>query len=234
MKLATQLIALTCGLLLAGGHAAAQTTQTTQTTQTAQLGYSAPLLFNLANSYARAGKPGMAVLNYERAKLLSPYDSDIEQNLNIVQSAAQVPTTAASSFERIARIVSPQLASWIGVLGVAIVGLSVLSGRLSRRRRWLRWSATLLGMTMISLTVANGVVLWPTLHEGVVIASATPVRVSPAPLGDSIFELAEAAAVKVLAEHEGFILVQAGDGRSGWVARSTVAAVVPRGAASSL
>ena len=33
-------------------------------------GYSAAGLYNLGNSYARAGKPGMAILNYERASLL--------------------------------------------------------------------------------------------------------------------------------------------------------------------
>ena len=38
-------------------------------------GYSAPALYNRANAYARAGKPGLAVLNYERAKLLEPKDA---------------------------------------------------------------------------------------------------------------------------------------------------------------
>ena len=33
-------------------------------------GYSAAGLYNLANYYARQGKPGMAVLNYERAPAL--------------------------------------------------------------------------------------------------------------------------------------------------------------------
>ena len=40
--------------------------------QPADTAYSAAGLYNLANSYARAGKPGMAVLNYERASLLAP------------------------------------------------------------------------------------------------------------------------------------------------------------------
>ncbi len=51
-------------------------------------GYSAAGLYNLANSYARAGKPGMAVLNYERARLLSPNDPDVEANLRFVRSSA--------------------------------------------------------------------------------------------------------------------------------------------------
>src|ERR1039458_6525015 len=31
-------------------------------------GYSAATLYNLANAYARSGKPGFAILNYERAR----------------------------------------------------------------------------------------------------------------------------------------------------------------------
>jgi len=49
-------------LVLAGGQSGAKSEE----------GYSAAGLYNLANSYARAGQPGMAVLNYERARLLAP------------------------------------------------------------------------------------------------------------------------------------------------------------------
>jgi hypothetical protein len=81
---------------------------------------------------------------------------------------------------------------------------------------------------MIGLTVANGIALWPMLHEGVVITAATPVRVSPVPMGDSLFVLPEAETVNITAEHEGFLLIQTRAGRTGWVSRSNVASVVPR------
>ena len=48
----------------------------------AQAGYSAATLYNYANAFARAGKPGFAVLNYERARLLDPSDPDIDANLD--------------------------------------------------------------------------------------------------------------------------------------------------------
>lgn len=61
----------------------------------APAGYSAATLYNLANAYARAGKPGFAVLNYERAKLLDPNDPDIEANLNHVREASGLPRNPA-------------------------------------------------------------------------------------------------------------------------------------------
>src|SRR4051812_26061553 len=74
--------------------------------------YSADALYNLANSYARAGKPGLAVLNYERATLLAPNDPDIRANLDYVRATAQVPTDPPTRFTRFARAANPTAAAW--------------------------------------------------------------------------------------------------------------------------
>jgi hypothetical protein len=191
-----------------------------------QAGYSAAGLYNLANAYARQGKPGMAVLNYERASLLSPNDPDIDANLSYVRASSHLPAPSRSAFDRMVRIASPFAISWIGVMGLMIVGAGALAAQLASRHRRLYRAAMLLGICMLSLTVANGIALWPILHEGVVITGATPVRVSPVPMGDPLFELPEAETVKIAAEHEGFWLIQTGAGRTGWVSRSNVAQVV--------
>src|SRR5277367_5285396 len=88
--------------------------------------YSAAGLYNLANSYARAGKPGMAILNYERASLLSPNDPDVEANLRYVRAAAHLPAEVPDTFDRVATIASPFWASWIGVFGLMIVGTGLI------------------------------------------------------------------------------------------------------------
>lgn len=49
-------------------------------------GPSAKLYYNLGNSYYRAGKPGNAILSYERALRLDPTDEDIRYNLDFVNS----------------------------------------------------------------------------------------------------------------------------------------------------
>src|SRR5271163_2237506 len=90
--------------------------------ESAQPRYSADGLYNLANSYARAGKPGLAVLNYERASLLAPDDADINANLEYVRASAHVPTEPRTRFARIAQAANPTLAAWIGVVGIALFG----------------------------------------------------------------------------------------------------------------
>jgi hypothetical protein len=212
------MIVLIVMLTLAGGQSRAES----------ESRYSAAELYNLANSYARAGQPGMAVLNYERARLLAPNDADIDANLRFVLASAQLPTVSRSGFDRVVRVASPQVLAWIGVIGLISVGVCVIAGQLSSRFQLMRRAAMGVGAAMIGLTVCNGMVLWPTLHEGIVIKAATPVRVSPVPMGDSIFSLPEADTVKITTEHEGFVLIQTRAGREGWVSRTNIAPIVPR------
>jgi hypothetical protein len=192
------------------------------------VGYSAAGLYNLANSYARAGKPGMAILNYERASLLTPGDPDIQANLRFVRASAHLPAETPDTLDRIAKIASPFWMSWLGVLGLLIVGASLILAQLSSRHRLARGAATLLGVTMIGLTFCSALALASRLHEGVVIAAATPVRVSPVPMGDPLFSLPEGEKVKITAEHEGFDLIETRAGRAGWISNSNLAPLVPR------
>jgi hypothetical protein len=241
---------LIVGIALWGGHALAQSSapspqasqpaqlsqpsqvaqpaQATQPAQVAQPRYSADGLYNLANSYARAGKPGLAVLNYERAALLAPDDADINANLEYVRASAHVSAEPRYRFARIAEAASPALAAWGGVLGIALVGVGLLlMKRLGRRFRWVRGGSILLGVALIALAVSNAILLWPRMHEAVVLINQTPARVSPVPMGDTAFVLSEAETVTIRAEHEDFILIRTRGGLTGWVARASLGAVVP-------
>jgi hypothetical protein len=196
--------------------------------QSAPAGYSSSALYNLANAYARAGKPGMAVVNYERAGLLAPGDPDIERNLLIVRHSLGFPVEPKSRLERVLGAVGPWAASWMGVIGLTLVGAALMAGRLAASHRWASRAAVFVGIALIGVTVSSGVSLWPRLHEAIVIAGAAPVRVSPAPMGDMLFALKEAEAVRLSGEHEGFFLVRTSAGRTGWVWHTDLVPVVPR------
>ena len=189
--------------------------------------YSADGLYNLANSYARAGKPGLAVLSYERAALLAPGDADISANLAYVRASAHVPTKPQNRFARLAQATSPNVAAWLGVLGLALVGIGLAVRRVAPRRRWIAGGGILLGSALLALSASNAITQWPRLHEAIVLVDQTPARVAPVPMGDTTFVLREADSVTMTAEHEDFILIQTGSGLSGWVARANLGAVVP-------
>jgi hypothetical protein len=215
---ASKILVLIASLALCTGQAFAQPSQPL---------YSADGLYNLANSYARAGKPGLAVLSYERAALLAPADPDINANLEYVRAAAHVSMKPRNRFARLALATSPISAAWLGVLGIALVGIGLLALRVAPPLLWIPRGAIPLGAALIALTVSNAMLLWPRMHEAVVLIDQTPARVSPAPMADTAFILREAESVTMTAEHEDFILIRAGGGLSGWVARANLGAVVP-------
>ncbi|MGB6354682.1 MAG: tetratricopeptide repeat protein, partial [Steroidobacteraceae bacterium] len=191
------------------------------------VGYSAAALYNLANSYARAGKPGFAILNYERARLLDPSDPDIEANLNHLRAASGLPPESHNRFERIAGIAGPQILPWLGVLGLLLAGTGTLRLRFYPRYRRTYAVATLLGISLLGLSVANAISLWPRMHQAVVVTQTAPVRVSPALIEETLFVLPEAAIVSTGAEHDGFVLVRTDAGRTGWVPSTSLAPIVP-------
>ncbi len=197
---APKIAMLIVGLALCAGQTLAQPSQPQ---------YSADGLYNLANSYARAGKPGLAVLNYERAALLAPDDPDINANLEYVRASAHVATEPRSRFARIAQAASPSLGgmgseSWELLLS----GWGLLARRIARRFQWMRIGGIVLGVALIALTASNAMLLWPRMHEAVVLVNQTPARVSPVPMGDTAFVLPEAETVTITAEHEDFVLIR--------------------------
>jgi tetratricopeptide (TPR) repeat protein len=193
-----------------------------------QPGYSAPALYNLANAYARQGKPGLAVLNYERARLLDPNDPDVDANLRHVREASGLPPESRSRFERAASFANPRILALAGFIGFLCGGVGALARKLyPRHRRWLGVSA-LVGFLSAIAALCNAVALWPMLHEAVVVTRTAPARVSPVPMGETLFELREAESVETLSRHDSFVMVQTRSGRRGWVSAENLAQVVPR------
>ena len=129
---------LILGLALSGGQSAGS--------NPAQPRYSADGLYNLANSYARAGKPGLAVLNYERAALLATDDPDINANLDYVRAARTCATwNRPAVLHASPRPLSPTLSAWAGVPGVALVGVGLWPGRVAPRLRRAGFVGILIG-----------------------------------------------------------------------------------------
>jgi hypothetical protein len=195
--------------------------------QPSQSAYSADGLYNLGNAYARASKPGLAVLSYERAALLAPADPDINANLAYVRASAHVFVKPRGRVARLVEVVSPTTAAWMGILGLALVGIALVTARVARRLSWIPVAGVVLGVALMALTASSAILLWPRMNEAVVLVDQTSVRVSPAPMADTTFVLREAQSVTITAEHEDFMLIRTGAGLAGWVSRASLGAVVP-------
>jgi hypothetical protein len=169
----------------------------------------------------------LAVLNYERAKLLDPNDPDIEANLRHVRETSGLPAETRSRFDHLVRAASPRTLAWIGVLGLVMTGVSALARVHHRTHRRKLLVTMLIGICFLGLGLGNALALWPIKNEAVVIVHSTPVRVSPVTTEQPLLMIPEGSIVNMDAEHDGFVLIQNSAGRSGWVQGSDLAPIVP-------
>jgi hypothetical protein len=188
-------------------------------------GYSAPVLFNLANAQLRAGKTGQAILNYQRARWLAPRDPDIAANLRLARERSQVALVAASP------LLFPDWFTVNGWAGLAAGSLLLVTATLPlalllpRWRPVLRVARILVVMTLLSSLTAIGA-RWGELNRPVVVAKSAPTRISPVTLGPALFSLPEGTMVNIVKSHGSFTLVSAQNGQRGWVNCDTIEPVI--------
>jgi hypothetical protein len=180
---------------------------------------SASSLYNTGNHYARQGKTGMAVLYYERARILSPHDPDIRANLARVRAAAGLPVREGGWFEDHARFANPNVLYGLGVFGLGLAGVGALAIRFAPRRRRAGYAALGVSLPLLLLPLIDAAATWPLLHEAVVL-NATGARGSPVTDSEPSFPVPEGRVVRIVDSYHDFDLIQIDAGREGWVARA--------------
>lgn len=188
--------------------------------------YSAPALYDLGNFYARAGRPAMAVLNYERARILAPTDPDIQKNLSHVRESVGLPALHTGWLSQHDRLANPNTLYWIGLIGLTLTGMTLLLLRTRSKQRTFLAGGAVFGGLLMALSLGDAIATAPTLHEYIVMA-ATPARTSPTSAVEPLFTVPLADVVTVQDEHQGFMLVRDTQGREGWVASTDLASVIP-------
>lgn len=189
-------------------------------------GYAPGVLYNLANSYAEAGRTGKAILNYERALKLDPNDSDIIGNLQLVRSASGLFTRDATVSERLLHLLS--MNQWTGLAGVGALALTAILV-LSVRFRFSPAALTLLSLSCLAMITAGTVATLALRQEwsGGVVTGDSRLLISPFEGAATAGNIQEGRIIYPKNEHEDYIFVEDETGRQGWLPKSTVEPVVP-------
>jgi hypothetical protein len=190
--------------------------------------YSAATLYDLGNFYARTGRPAMAVLNYERARVFAPRDPDIQANLRHVRETVGAPTPTRTGLSRHVRWGNPNTLYWIGVTGLMLAGFCLLLRRAGARHRTLLGGGAVLGVAFMLLAIGDAVATASTLHEAVAML-ATAARAAPISAAEPIFTVPLVDVVNVREEHGAYDLITDSQGREGWVAGNDLQPVIPGG-----
>jgi tetratricopeptide (TPR) repeat protein len=190
-------------------------------------GFSAPVLFNLANAYYQDGKLGLAILNYQRAQLLAPRDADIAFNLHLARAKAGLADRPTAWFDQAARFFSLNTLSWLGAAAALFMAVGWMAGHFTQRHRF-SWSAGITASACVLLATILSVGLrWSELNQAIVTVKNTPVYISPVTVAQPLYTLAEGQTVVLHEPHGDFMLIETNDGHRGWVKRADVSRLIP-------
>lgn len=195
--------------------------------------YSAAVLYNLGNAYARSRNPALAVLNYERALLLAPMNPDIRANLRQVRASAGLPAPTDAWLTENDRLADPNTMYWLGLFGLALAGASLLLRRFYAYHRRAFTVAAAVGVLLTTLSICDALAAASILNEAVVMQTAS-ASASPINGATPLFTAPAAEVVSIRGEHQGFTLIRDSRGREGWVARNALMPIIPAPATPSV
>ena len=191
-------------------------------------GESAMVYYNLGNAYYKAGKVAPAILNYERALLLNPGDSDTRFNLQVARQ---------KTVDKIEPIGEFFLRRWIGTVedvysadgwakwGVASFLLFIGCLVLFFFSKWIRLKKIgfFAGICFLLISLVANLFADSQqdklLHraDAIVFASTVTVKSSPDASGTDLFILHEGTKVTIKSTLGEWSEIQLEDGNVGWM-----------------
>jgi tetratricopeptide (TPR) repeat protein len=195
---------------------------------------SGPLHYNLGNALFKQGAIGRAILNYERARRVSPRDPDVTANLQLARERLGADAATAPLDEpwwvRLLVPLAPRANATELVVAASVaytVTMLLLAARLflPGARKLCGRAAMITSVLLIVAASAAGVRLVNEHARAaavVVRPGDVPVRFEPSETGTVHFTLSEGAVVRELARRDGWCQVARGDGRRGWIEAGAV------------
>ena len=195
-------------------------------------GGSAELYYNLGNAYYRTENITKAVLNYERALLLSPGDRDIRFNLQIARSKTIdkiVPETEMffiTWYHALVNLMSVDAWARVALISLTLV-IMLLLVYLFASRLWLRKIGFFGGILLLAVFVLSNIFAWQQKQNllfrkgAIVMAPSVTVKSTPAKNGTDLFILHEGTKVNITdGSMRGWLEIRIADGKEGWIERN--------------
>lgn len=175
------------------------------------------LKYNLGNAHYERGDLPRALAFWRAAALQRPRTGGLHHNIAMARSQMSAVPTPAPSPALWMQILTPGELGLLGVL-LALCGSVLLLVR-RRRKEASRLPAVGIWVLGLAAVVLASWGWWEQARSPIGVVVDQPARVRDAPeLTASVrFELVPGAEVTVVDAQHGFVLVQTGEGRRGWV-----------------
>jgi hypothetical protein len=176
-------------------------------------------LVNLGIAEWRCGHAGEAILAWEQARWIDPFDTSAGMNLKFARQAAQVDAPQLKWFEAASTWLPPDAWVWLACASLWLAaGMMTLPGLLRRRKAGWHQALAALGLCifLISLTANFGVV--SRTQIGFVLKKNTPLLLTPTPEGEVLTTLNSGETARKLRARGNYYFVYTGYG-TGWIVR---------------
>ncbi len=190
----------------------------------------ADVFFNLGNAYFRMGRLGLAIVNYERARILAPRDPDVDYNLRHAQGMRTDEAEKPGDFPAmgwLAKITGREAFLAFAVLNALF--FLVLTLRSFRSWEWTWYAAIGLAILWTAGAFAGGLKVYQaaTDRRAVVVDDRIEVRAGPDEKETLLFVLHAGTVVDQEREEDGWRLVRFSEDKRGWTPDAGVAPVRP-------
>lgn len=194
---------------------------------------SSQLYYNLGNAYFRNNQVAKAIVNYERALLLNPGDSDIRHNLRFAKTRIEDKIDSADSFfinQWINSIQNMYSANTWAIIGIAFfvlliiaIGIYMISAQLILRK-----VSFYSGIVLLSLVIITNIFAFKQKDKivnrstGIVMSASVSIYTSPDAHSQELFRLHEGAKVKIKRQEGRWIEIVIANGSVGWLQKKNI------------
>jgi tetratricopeptide (TPR) repeat protein len=185
-------------------------------------------LVNLGLAEWQRGHAGAAVLAWEQALWVDPFDARAKTNLDFARQAAQVDAPQLKWFESVSTWLPPNAWVWLSAITFWLtVGLLLLPGIFRcRKAGWQQWLAALaFGVFLLSLTANFGVL--SRTQIGFVVKKNARLQLTPTHNGEIISTLAAGEPARRLRIRGDYVFIRTLSG-AGWLEQDEFGLICPR------
>ena len=201
-------------------------------TELAERGVLHPYLYyNLGNTYFMLGKTGYALLYFEKALKLKPFDRDIKKNLEYANQAAQeniYPLYSEGFFKYLRRAASylkPKVLAWIELffftLFIALFHLYLFFPALRPLLKNRLIVGGIFFLVLLTATIAYRV-SEKRYPRGITVEKEVEVKDAPLAESEVRFILYEGSKTKTIEKRGEWIRILVADGREGWIVTESI------------
>ena len=185
-------------------------------------------LQDLGNAEWQCHRAGAAILAWEQARWLDPFNQSARQNLRFARKTAQLEDPDLAWYEVVSTWLPASWWAWIAGLSLWLtVAMGILPGVLRQRKATWHQAMAALGLMVFLLSVPAYIGVQTRSRIGFVLRNNTPFRLTPTLEAQAVTQLAAGEPGRWVRSRGNYVLIRT-NRALGWVERNQFGLACPR------